>query len=153
MTIMSDDPIGNDTKIPLPALALGAAGVLPFIAGGLATLTLPEWSAFATQATLFYGAVILSFLGGIRWGFAMHTGIAGKGWFHYVIAVVPSLFAWGALLVPLVDIGIAMCILGLVGMLLADIQLTNQGKAPMWFQKLRLFLTVGACAGLLMIAL
>ena len=154
MTIMSDEPVGDDSKIPQPALVLGALGVVPFIACGVAAITLadPYWAELASDAVRFYGAVILSFLGGIRWGFAIQPVNRTGLWFQLILSVAPSLFAWGALLVP-DQIGIAMLILGLVGMLAADVQFVNQGRAPQWFSKLRLWLTVGACSGLLMIAL
>ena len=153
MTILSDAPIGDDGAIPTPALILGLAGVIPFLAGGIGALVLdPEWSAFATQATLLYGAVILSFLGGIRWGLAMSPAMRSEQTLHFTIAVLPSLLAWCALLVPQ-SIGIWMTIAGLIGMLLTDLQLTRSGQAPRWFQKLRIMLTTGACIGLLMAAL
>ncbi|MEM8877224.1 MAG: DUF3429 domain-containing protein [Pseudomonadota bacterium] len=154
MTIMSDEPIGDDSRIPQPALILGVLGVIPFIACGVAAIALtdPYWSAFAVDAVRYYGAVILSFLGGIRWGLAIQPFNKDDLWFQLALSVAPSLFAWGALLVP-GQIGIAMLILGLVGMLAADVQFVNQGRAPQWFSKLRLWLTVGACSGLLMIAL
>ena len=50
---------------------------------------------------LAYGASILSFLGGVRWGMLVNPGapIAGS-WLQYSYAVAPSLVAWSALLMP-----------------------------------------------------
>lgn len=89
---------------PLPALAtrLTWAGLLPFL-GALAA-----WAAaglagdaravgLALKAFLVYAAVILSFLGGLRWGRVMSAGASGPG---YVLAVLPSLWAFPALFLP-----------------------------------------------------
>jgi hypothetical protein len=89
---------------PLPALAtqLTWAGLLPFAgalgawgAGGL--LGEERSVALALKAFLVYSAVILSFLGGLRWGRVMSAGAAGHG---YVLAVLPSLWAFPALFLP-----------------------------------------------------
>ena len=92
---------------PLPALAvqLTWAGLLPFLAalsawmlGGL--LDEPRVVAVASKGFLVYSAVILSFLGGVRWGRVMSAGGAGVG---YVLAVLPSLWAFPALFLPLLQ--------------------------------------------------
>lgn len=56
--------------VPPAAAALGLAGVLPFAATALASLAAAPWGDLALLALLAYGAVILSFLGGIEWGLA-----------------------------------------------------------------------------------
>lgn len=89
---------------PLPALArwLGWAGLLPFFlalgfwAWGLADAR-PDLVGPAQKAFLFYSAVILSFLGGLRWGRVMSAGALPSG---YVLAVLPSLWAFPALFLP-----------------------------------------------------
>ena len=61
----------DNRVIPPAAKLLGYAGVLPFAALGLAHFFAGgAVSAHALQGFLSYGAVILSFLGGIRWGVA-----------------------------------------------------------------------------------
>ena len=53
---------------------LGGAGVLPFAAlAGLAFVQVPA-SFDVTLAFLAYSALILSFLGGVRWGRALASG-------------------------------------------------------------------------------
>lgn len=89
---------------PLPALAsrLTWAGLLPFVgalgawaaAGALGD---DRGVALALKSFLVYSAVILSFLGGLRWGRVMSAGGAGAG---YVLAVLPSLWAFPALFLP-----------------------------------------------------
>ncbi|GAB4118969.1 MAG: hypothetical protein Fur0014_19940 [Rubrivivax sp.] len=83
---------------PRLALALGWAGVLPFVGCAALALAGPEaWRALAAQALLAYGATIVSFLGGLHWGFAMRGPAepARLAW-----GVLPSLLAWPALLLP-----------------------------------------------------
>ena len=53
--------------------------------------------AQALFALLAYGATILSFLGAIHWGLALHDPAEPPRWM-LVWGVVPSLLAWGALL-------------------------------------------------------
>lgn len=78
------------------ALALGLSGLIPFVAGALAVWLLPAWSAPAAHGLASYAAVIVSFLGGIHWGQGIRNDdAAALRW-----AVVPSLLAWAALLLP-----------------------------------------------------
>ena len=57
-----------DTRIPAPALLLGLAGLIPFFAAAAAQwLVLPVIDSGAgLRLAVAYGAIILSFLGGIR---------------------------------------------------------------------------------------
>ncbi len=89
---------------PLPRAAhwLTWAGLLPFLgallAWGIALwLAEPRAVAIAARAFLVYSAVILSFLGGLRWGRAMSAGAPPSA---YVLAVLPSLWAYPALFLP-----------------------------------------------------
>ena len=82
---------------PPTARVLGYAGLIPFVAGALATWALgDEPRAAAAFALAGYGAVIVSFLGGIHWGLGFLRGDAVR----FVWGVVPSLVAWPALLLP-----------------------------------------------------
>lgn len=81
--------------MPLPARMLGIAGLIPFAVGALAVNFAPEIKAEAAATLLIYGAVVLSFLGGVRWGFAVLEE-EKAGWAAYGSSVVPSLAAWFA---------------------------------------------------------
>jgi hypothetical protein len=83
-----------DLPLPRGMLALGWGGVLPFLLAVTAAFALPGWAGFAGAVFVSYGAVILSFLGGARWGRAL----AGKvGPWRFVEAVLPSLIGFSAL--------------------------------------------------------
>ena len=56
---------------PRPAVALGFAGLIPFVGLALLAHMAPIDVALRAQYSLsVYGAVILGFMGGCRWGFA-----------------------------------------------------------------------------------
>jgi Protein of unknown function (DUF3429) len=82
---------------------LGYAGLLPFI-GGAALLWLvePGLHPFVALGLAGYGAVIVSFLGGIHWGIGLRYAgtMRTTHAFHFVWGVVPSLLAWVALMMP-----------------------------------------------------
>ena len=79
------------------AWALGIAGLFPFVAGAaLQWLSPPGWRMLAASALLTYGAVIVSFLGGIHWGLAMRTATPANA--RLVWGVIPSLLGWLAIL-------------------------------------------------------
>lgn len=94
----TDSPDAAD-NLPGPsslARTLGLAGLLPFIAGAFAVWLLgPGARGLAATALLAYGAVIVSFLGGIHWGLAMRSAQAAT--LQLVWGVSPSLLAWLAL--------------------------------------------------------
>ena len=74
---------------------LMGAGLLPFVAAlGYASSGRPDALAGAIVFVL-YAAVILSFLGGMRWGRALTSGEPAA---RLVEAVLPSLLAFAALL-------------------------------------------------------
>jgi hypothetical protein len=77
--------------------ALGWSGLLPFVGGALAVVWAPPaWHETSLRVLIAYGAVIVSFLGGIHWGSptsAAHDGARLWG-------VAPSLLAWPLLLLP-----------------------------------------------------
>lgn len=145
-------------SVPRPAAWLGMAGLLPFAALALASIILGgAVGELADEALAGYGAVILSFMGGCRWGFvAAGVGEAESGgpespaaWWRYAASVVPALYAWPTLLIadpwrP------ALLAAGFVALLLADLGLTVQKGAPAWWPSLRWPLSIGAasCLGL-----
>ncbi|SFU32744.1 Protein of unknown function [Methylobacterium sp. 174MFSha1.1] len=130
------------------ALILGGAGLIPFL--GLAALVILGLSPFglAPRPLLAaYGAVIASFLGGLRWG-AAAASPEGRG-VDYAVSVVPSLIAWAALFAPapwdLRALGALVLAWGLV-----DQDLPRRGLVPAWLGRLRLVLS--GVAGLALLA-
>ena len=76
------DPIAPATALRPGALAwgLGLAGLIPFVlTAAVQWLPQPGWRMLAAMALLGYGAVIVSFLGGIHWGLAMRSASRERG--------------------------------------------------------------------------
>lgn len=142
-----------DRRVPRAPLLLGAAGLIPF--AGLAILCaspglLPQGLDLdeARRALAAYGAIIASFLGGIRWGLAVARPSDASEWVDYPLSVAPSLLAWAALSLgsphDLTALGGLILVWGLV-----DQDLARRGLAPAWFGRLRLALSAGAGLSLL----
>lgn len=133
-------------RVPGPARLLGLAGLIPFAAGALAVWVWPE-STFPSAALAGYGAVILSFMGGCRWGLAAAGLGEGPAMRPLAISVIPSLYAWAVVFLwspaPLLALAV-----GFAALLAADMALTREGGAPAWWPALRWPLTAGAVASL-----
>ena len=139
--------------IPLAPLVLGLTGLIPFWALSLA-IALHGAFGFQEHGLAFalaaYAAIIISFLGGIRWGLAAARDDGGA--LNYAISVVPSLAGWALLAAPepwrLAGLGMAALALGPI-----DARLVKAGLAPLWLGRLRLILSCGAGLALLFAAL
>ncbi len=81
------------------ARQLAYAGLLPFVVGAaLIWIVRADAQRHAEAVLSAYAAVILSFLGGIHWGFGIRSGRDEVA--HFAWAIVPSLVAWVAVLMP-----------------------------------------------------
>lgn len=131
-------------KSPKPALVLGAAGLIPFVSAPLVMAITETYLPEVAFAQLAYGASILSFLGGARWGFAIpECSPAKPDWINLANSVVPSLLAWTAMLFgDSLTPATTMVIMGLGISLHYDLSLLP--TYPSWFKALRSILTVVA---------
>lgn len=136
------------TQIPRSALILGLAGLIPFLWGAASVLVpdLAIWGQanlggrfIGPYVQLFYGAVILSFMSGVLWGFATKaTGrMATAG---YVLSVIPALWAFFMTGGGPTTAGVNL-ITGFLGLLLLDWHFWRLGLAPAWWMQLRVLLT------------
>jgi hypothetical protein len=137
--------------VPSPAALLGLGGVLPFAAAALLSLQPGPAGDWASFALLGYGAVILSFLGGIHWGLALARD-ATPDFRELGVGVLPSLVGWAGLLAG-GTAGLLMLVAGFLAVLAVDVGLSRDGRAPAWFSRLRTVLTGAVCAALLLAAL
>jgi hypothetical protein len=125
--------------VPKPAFVLGFLGAVPFVALALAALTGGALGAWALAALLAYGAIILSFMGGVHWGWAM---AADEPTFARLGAsVVPSLLGWAGFLLG-GAIGFLVVAAGFAALLWLDLQAIAEGRAAAWYRQLRWPLTV-----------
>lgn len=135
------------------AFVLGFAGLLPQVAMVALVATDPHGGyGLPFVAAYAYASLILSFLGGMWWGFAMRRE-RGQGRLA-AIAVLPSLaplaiaplaFVDWSLTLPLILLGAAVMLT-----LLVDRHLVSTGEAPPNWMRLRAPLSLGL--GLLTIA-
>ncbi len=136
-------------SIPFAALVLGLAGLVPFgVAAVSQWIEVPHVSpAFGIVAAATYGAVILSFLGGIRWGTALKTVASRRQTCELLASVLSSLVGWLALLLSPI-VGFSLLIAGFLLQALWDVLSVEKGYLPPWFGKLRMLLTAGAVLAL-----
>ncbi len=133
----------NNARIPDSALALGIAGLIPF-AGGALALWLPGLLHASGQGLLIsYGAIILTFLGGVRWGTAMGPYDGRRQGFDFTAGVLGSLGGLAALFLPAIP-ALTLLIAGFLLHALWDVRSVEAGRLPPWYGKLRMKLTVGA---------
>lgn len=134
--------------IPKAPLALGFAGLLPFIAGALlisidydliarieADLPFAFWSDGA-HILRDYGVVILSFMSGVLWGFATKR----SDWRWYAASTAPALFCFFAMGTGRHELWNLM--IGFVGLLALDAVFAWKKLTPVWWMKLRVVLTL-----------
>lgn len=135
--------------IPKSVLAYGLLGLIPFLAPPLLGAWVPAHSGFLGLIALGYGALILSFLGGARWGLE----VAGPtpGFATISLSMLPTIAGLALLLAP----GLSRPVqLNTMAVLLAlhlvwDVR---SRRLPGWYPRLRLLLTAGAVAGLVAMA-
>lgn len=141
MTLIASEPAGDDREIPELPLAIGLAGLAPFIALALA-IALQHRIVFgldAAAALIGYGAVALSFLGGSHWGLALrHPGRTVRAAL-YAAAVVPPLWAWCGLMAGGAQ-GLGLLAAGLVAHGAVDAVFAGRFAAPRWYARFRLML-------------
>lgn len=132
------------SQAPKPAVYLGFSGLLPFLSAPLLMAATQSFYPEVAYAQMVYGASIVSFLGGARWGFAIPAGSpAQPDWMNLGNSVVPSLVAWLALLCrDNVAEGALVVLMGLGLSLHYD--LTLLPGYPSWFKAMRTVLTLVA---------
>jgi hypothetical protein len=136
------------TSVPPAPLILAWAGAIPFGWGAVTTL----WPDLAQQGAaflgprfvgpyiqLFYGAVILSFMSGVLWGFATWTE-GRRAAAGYALSTLPAL--WAFFMTGGGPDGAAISLIaGFAGLLGLDAAFWHWGLAPPWWMKLRVPLT------------
>ena len=131
------------------AWLLAIAGAIPFAAMTIALLGTDNHVRIpAIAALVTYAAVVLSFLGGIEWGLAVHDPVPGLASEReklrataLFISAAPSLAAWGVFWLPTPhwQLGASLALFVLVWA--ADLGLSRQGLVPSWFVDLRTAIT------------
>jgi len=152
--------------VPTPYIVFGLAGGLPYLGTAVASIYLARQAGIATTGLMTnidpgvaitvldqalniqmtYGAVLLSFLGALHWGFEF-AGYGGtKGYPRLVLGMTPVIFGWSTLMMDPVQALIAQWV-GFTALWWADLRATNAGWAPAWYSQYRFYLSilVGTC--------
>jgi hypothetical protein len=150
MTKLSNPVDSLKTIIPPIVTWLGYGGLLPFLVLAVAVWVDSSHSSLWRDALVGYGAVILSFVGALHWGFAMSQSdmTAHQRTRSFVWSVVPALMAWVALAMTLKYASLLL-VAGFVIHFWRDKRLVAVVDMPIWYLPLRLRLTLVACLSLL----
>ena len=151
---MDEDANSQDKKhIIIIANILGYAGALPFI--GLSLIFLfagEELANVAKPALHLYGAIILSFLGGLHWGrIASQNRYSTSDKWVLIYSILPSLIAWSSyLLASIWRNSVWMLIITFILSCYIDMRLISAGRWSLFMRSLRLNLTLISCLCLIM---
>ncbi|CEL29024.1 hypothetical protein SRM1_02372 [Pseudomonas fluorescens] len=142
--------VSSSISPPRHIVLLGYGGLLPFIGLALLILTSVEYRPFLAVALVNYGAVILSFVGALHWGFAMSVQnmSAELRRNRLIWSVIPALIAWLSTLLP-VPLGCLLLIVGFVAHFWQDRQLVRAVNLHAWYLPMRFRLTAVASVCLL----
>ena len=159
---MAQTSIPKDQKtLKQWASILGYSGTIPFISLAVilllanASFSTPAASALAASALHIYGAIILSFLGGLHWGrIACNPDIKPSDKWFLIYSVLPSLIGWSSYL--LADIWQDAALILIAGFIISyviDIRFIKLGAWQSWMKPLRTNLTLIVCFSLTVLLL
>ncbi|MCK7460370.1 DUF3429 domain-containing protein [Idiomarina aminovorans] len=127
---------------------LGFLGLVPFLASSLAALmhTGAFWGIQPLEFLITYGAIILSFLGGILWGRALHRAESEKTMGLLLFSNVFALLAWFTILIhaPAWSLGLQMAGFALVLYIEQKLARSSAMTSYMGYYRIRVLLTTAA---------
>jgi len=134
-------------SLPTLAPVLGAAGILPYILLGFAAVGAnPNHALMATRGLVGYGAVILSFLGAVHWGFVLSDRSDDRVVpVRLALGVVPALIGWTAILLSLMIepiFSLVLIIAGFIGVAVVETRAHRLGLMPDGYLMMRWVITV-----------
>ncbi len=132
-------------SIPAAVLGYGLLGLIPFIAAPVLAQSVPAHAGLLAGIVLAYGTLILSFLGGARWGLAVAR--PDPGFWIISLTMLPTLAALALLMSP--GLSVSARLIVLAGLLMLQLATDTRGSGlPIWYPRFRLLLTLGAVTGL-----
>jgi hypothetical protein len=137
-------------RTPRAVLAYGLLGLIPFWSLPLAELLAPNWTGVAAAIEAVYAALILSFLGGARWGLAVRDAspnpvVVGLAMTPTLAGLAVVVFAHGDMRLQLSALAAALTLSWAWDFSAKDL--------PPWYARFRTSLTLGAVGGLCLGAL
>lgn len=130
---------------PPAVLAFGLLGTIPFWSLPMAALLAPSWMGVAAAVEAAYAALILSFMGGARWGLAVRDPtpdpvVVGLAMTPTLAGLAALVFFHGATRLQLFGLAAALT--------LSWGWDFSAKRLPPWYARLRTGLTLGAVGGL-----
>ncbi len=127
-------------------IILGVFGLIPFFIGIIDIWINKQNFYFFINIPKYYGAIILTFLGGIYWGVALNlsnTKIINNKLTLFLISwsIIPSIFSFYALYTEQI-VSVLILSLGFILALLIDEILNNYLNFSKWYLYLRRFLSI-----------
>ena len=140
------NPIARIPNMPRSVALLAYGGLLPFLVLAPASLVDPQHASLWSDALFAYGAVILTFVGALHWGFAMTLPdlSASRRTRCFAWSVVPALLAWSAFLFSPI-LASVLLVTGFLTHYWQDRFLVAARHLPAWYLPLRFRLTTVAC--------
>jgi hypothetical protein len=134
-------------RLPILAVILSAGGLVPFVMCGLgAVATNTITSLPAANLLIAYGAIVLSFLGGVHWGLTLATEHDPAERQRLVGGVAPAVLAWAVVAVSMYtlqpSLGIALLIALFILAAGAEWRAHHLGLVPGGYIGLRIVMTV-----------
>ena len=136
---------GRTNSSPPAVLAYGLLGMIPFWSLPLAVLLARNWTGVAVAIETVYAALVLSFLGGARWGLAVRNAspnpvVVGLAMTPTLAGLAVLVFAHGEMRVQLLALAAALTLSWAWDLTAKDL--------PPWYGRFRTVLTLGAVGGL-----
>ena len=134
-------------RLPILAVILSVAGIIPFILCGLgAVATNTVTSLPAVNMLIVYGAVVLSFLGGVHWGFTLATEHDPAERPRLLGGVLPSVLGWAVVAVTTYTVQPSLGLALLIGLFIVaagvEWRAHRRGWVPGGYIGMRIVITV-----------
>ncbi|XP_067423913.1 LOW QUALITY PROTEIN: transmembrane protein 69 [Emydura macquarii macquarii] len=127
--------------LPKSTLYLGIGGLIPFVSVPLIMAIQQTYDPELAFVQITYGAAVVSFIGGIRWGVALPENSPAKSdWLNLANSIVPPFVAWCAVFLKDNFAQAALLIILSLGIAL-HYDLVVRPLYPTWFKGLRILLT------------
>jgi hypothetical protein len=137
---MSSSDTHRDHPVPRDALLFGYGSMIPFLAAATAAWTLPApWPAYFVVMSIIWGALLLSFVAGVRRGYGFgNPGAWAKTEIVSVVAyVLPALTALTLVSLGSIASALFTLIIGFALVIACDRRAARCGNAPAYFLRLR----------------
>lgn len=128
----------SDRKL---VFALGYGGALPPFLLFVVSLLYPSLTSITESLSKVYGISILSFLGGMQWGFAIRRPVSSPDNWRLLLGVTASICACALFLLPM-RVFVPMLILSLSIVLFFERAVYESPDEPRWYKRMRAHLTI-----------